>query len=46
MENAEENFIKGQMVCLRFFVSVVSDADAIVPNGVDDVLDIHKKALP
>ena len=29
------------MVCLCFFVSVVCNADVVIPNGINNVLNIH-----
>lgn len=43
LQDTEEDFIEGQVVCLRFFVSVVSNADAVISNSINNVLDVHCK---
>lgn len=46
VQYAEENFVKGQTVCLCFFVGVVSDAYSIMTNSVNNVLDVQSNFVP
>lgn len=43
LQDTEEDFIEGQAVCLCFFVSMVSNADAVISNSINNVLDVHCK---
>jgi hypothetical protein len=46
VQDTIEDFIKGKMVCLCFLISVVSDMNAMVTDGINDRLNIHKMTLP
>jgi hypothetical protein len=46
VQNTEENLVKGQMICLGFFVGMISDADTIITDCVNNGLNVHEITLP
>jgi hypothetical protein len=45
-QNTEENLVKGQMICLGFFVGVVGNADTVITDCVNYVLNVQEISLP
>ena len=41
LQDAEEDFVKGQSIRLCFFVGMVGDAYAVFAQSVNDVLGVH-----
>jgi len=46
VQDAVEDFIEGETVCLGLFVGVVGDPNTIVTDSLNNGLNVHKITLP
>ena len=46
MKNREEDFIKGELISFRFFISMITNTDTIVSYTLNDVGNVDVRCPP